>query len=104
MSFSRVILLLMMCFTLVWPVGSYAKDRPSDAIKGTWYSESGSITFKNDGTINYKGKRYYYAVSSGGFIQLEGKNRSSRALPYQLTGGKLILTEDGKPIVYLRKK
>jgi hypothetical protein len=104
MNFSRAILLFAMCFTLAWSTGSNARENPSSAIKGTWYSDNGSITFKNNGTVNYKGKRYYYAVSSGGFIQLEGKKRSSRALPYQLKGDKLILTEDGKSIAYRRRK
>jgi hypothetical protein len=102
MNFSRGVLLLTMTFALMWSACGYAVENPSAAIRGTWYSENGSITFKNNGTINFKGKRYYYAVSNGGLIQLTGK-RSSNAIPYQLAGGKLTLTVNGKTTVYTRK-
>ena len=77
--------------------------KPSASIIGTWHSANGSLTFNANSTIMYKGKRYYYAVSSGGLIQLTRKN-SSLTIPYQLAGGKLILTTNGKPTVYNRKK
>ena len=73
------------------------------SLRGTWYSATGSITFKDNGTIHYKGKRYFYAVSNGGIIELSGKN-SVNAIPYQLTGDKLTLIENGKAIVYSRKR
>jgi hypothetical protein len=72
-------------------------------LRGTWYSSEGSMTFRDNGTINYKGKRYYYAVSNGGMIQLSGKN-SRNAFPYHLSGGKLTLTADGKTTVYSRSR
>jgi hypothetical protein len=103
MIFSRGVLLWAIFFALVWPACSSAGEKPSTAIKGTWYSENRSITFKNNGTINFKGKKYYYAVSNGGLIQLTGK-RSSNAIPYQLSGGKLTLTINGKATVYTRKR
>lgn len=89
---------------------SYAADHsragavtPSAAIKGAWHSAKGSLTFNANGTIIYKGKRYYYAVSSGNAIQLSGKH-GSLMIPYQLVGGKLILTTDGKATVYTRRR
>ena len=72
-------------------------------LRGTWYSSEGAITFKANGTVHYHGKRYFYAVSSGGLIQLSGKHRSN-AIPYQLAGGKLTLMEDGEEVVYTRKR
>ncbi|MDO8263380.1 MAG: hypothetical protein Q7T21_09145 [Gallionella sp.] len=76
---------------------------PSAAIKGTWHSAKGTLTFNANGTIIYQGKRYYYAVSNGGTIQLTGKH-GSRTLPYQLSGGKLTLTVDGRATVYTRRR
>ena len=76
---------------------------PSAAIKGTWYSAKETLTFNANGTIIYKGKRYYYAVSTGGTIQLTGKH-GSLAFPYQLAGGKLTLTVNGKSTVYTRRR
>ena len=76
---------------------------PSASIKGTWRSAKETLTFNANGTIIYKGKRYYYAVSSGGTIQLTGKH-GAVTLPYQLAGGKLTLTVDGKPTVYSRRR
>lgn len=76
-------------------------SKPSASIKGTWHSAKETLTFNANGTIVYKGKRYYYAVSSGGTIQLTGK-RGSLTIPYQLAGGKLTLTVDGKATVYTR--
>jgi len=73
------------------------------SLRGTWYSAKETLTFKKNGTIKYKGKRYYYAVSNGGLIQLTGK-RSSNAIPYQLSGGKLTLTVQGKSTVYTRTR
>ena len=77
--------------------------KAAQSIRGTWYGTEGSLTFKDDGTIIYKGKRYYYAVTNGGLIQLSGTH-SSNAIPYRLAGGKLTLTIDGQPTVYSRTK
>lgn len=76
---------------------------PSAAIKGTWRSAKETLTFNANGTIIYKGKKYYYAVSNGGTIQLTGR-RGSLTIPYQLAGGKLTLTVDGRATVYTRKR
>lgn len=81
--------------------GMVTKEERS--LRGTWYSAKGTLTFRENGTIKYKGKRYYYAVSNGGMIQLTGRH-SSNAIPYQLAGGKLTLTADGKSTVYTRKR
>ena len=72
-------------------------------LQGTWYSSEGAITFKANGTVHYHGKRYFYAVSNGGLIQLSGKHRSN-AIPYQLAGGKLTLMENGEEVVYTHKR
>jgi hypothetical protein len=110
MSFPRCLLLLVTLLLTGLSDGSFAAERShgtvtkeEKSLRGTWYSTEGSITFKDNGTINYKGKRYYYAVSNGGMIQLSGKH-SSNAIPYQLSGGKLTLTIDGKSTVYSRKR
>lgn len=104
MTFSRWLLLFAMLFSLGWyGSGHAASSKPSTSITGTWYSAEGAITFKANGTVNYEGKRYYYAVTSGGLIQLSRKG-GSRAVPYQLSGGKLTLTEGGKTTVYRRRR
>lgn len=110
MSFSRVILLLAALLLTGLSEGSFAAQqshgtvtKAEQSLRGTWYSTKGAITFKNNGTINYKGKRYFYAISNGGMIQLSGKH-SSNAIPYQLAGGKLTLTENGKSTVYTRHR
>jgi hypothetical protein len=56
-----------------------------------------------NGTINYHGKRYYYAVSNGGMIQLKGR-QGEKTIPYQLSEGKLTLTEGGATTIYRRKR
>lgn len=78
-------------------------SKAAQSIRGTWYSKEDSLTFRDDGTIHFKGKRYFYAVTNGGLIQLSGKH-SSNALPYRLAGEKLTLTIDGQPTVYTRTK
>jgi hypothetical protein len=104
MTFSRGLLLFVMLFTLGLAGNVHAASKTSASIAGTWYAAHGkSITFKKNGTINYHGKRYYYAVSSGGFIQLKGKN-SDKTIPFELSHGKLTLTEDGVTTVYKRKR
>jgi len=92
------------------PGNSYAAEqpragsgKPSAAIIGTWHSAMGSLTFNANGTTIYKGKRYYYAVSSGGTIQLT-RTHENLTIPFQLAGGKLTLTIDGKATVYTRKR
>ena len=77
--------------------------RPSALIKGTWRSAKETLTFNANGTIIYRGKRYYYAVSNGGTIQLTGKH-GSLTIPYQLAGDKLTLTIDGISKVYTRRR
>lgn len=76
---------------------------PSKQIQGTWYSAKETLTFRANGTIIYKGKRYYYAVSSGGTIQLAGKH-GSLTIPYYFAKGKLTLTVNGKQTVYTRRR
>lgn len=110
MIFSRCLLVLAVLLLVGLPDGSFAAERSygavtkaEQALRGTWYSASGAITFKDNGTVRYKGKRYFYAVSNGGIIQLSGKH-SVNALPYQLAGGKLTLMENGQATVYSRKQ
>ena len=108
MIFSRGLLLFAMLFSLICAGNVHAASKTSSktsaAIAGTWYGAQGAtITFKANGTINYHGKRYYYAVSSGGYIQLKGKH-GDITIPFQLAGGKLTLTEAGKTTVYRRRR
>ena len=108
MTFSRGLLLLAMLFSLLFSLGwsgnVHAANITSASITGTWSSAQGkTLTFRANGTINYHGKRYYYAVSSGGFIQLKGKD-SDLSIPFQLARGKLTLTEGGKTTVYRRRR
>jgi hypothetical protein len=110
MFFSRSFLLLAVLLLIGLPDGGFAAQRPfgmatktEKSIRGTWYSAEGKLTFKDNGTINYKGKRYYYAVSNGGLIQLSGKH-STIAIPYQFAGGKLTLMIDGNETVYTRHR
>ena len=109
MFFSRYILLLA-AFLLGLSSVSFAAERfhgtvtkTERSLRGTWYSAERSITFKNNGTLHYKGKRYFYAITNGGLIQLSGKHNSI-AIPYQLSGGKLTLLVDGEERVYTRKR
>ena len=104
MIFSRGLFLFAMLFSLGWSVpGHAASSKSSAAVVGTWYSATGSITFKADGTINYHGKRYYYAVSNAGMIQLKGRH-GELTIPYQLVAGKLTLVERGKTTVHRRRR
>lgn len=104
MIFSRGLLLFALLFSLGWAGNVHATNKTSASIAGTWYGAHGkSITFKRNGTINYHGKRYYYAVSSGGFIQLKGKH-GDKTIPFQLVSGRLTLTEDGEITVYRRRR
>jgi hypothetical protein len=110
MFFSRCFLLLAALLLMGLSDGGFAAERfhgtvtkAEKSLRGAWYSAEGTITFKDNGTINYKGKRYFYAISNGGMIQLSGKH-SSNAIPYQLAGGRLTLTVDGKATVYSRKR
>jgi hypothetical protein len=110
MLLSRWLLVLAAVFLLGLTEGGFAAEgthgmvtKAERSLRGTWYSAAGTITFRNNGTIYYKGKRYYYAVSNGGIIQLSGKN-SVNAIPYQIYGDKLTLIENGKTTVYSRKR
>jgi hypothetical protein len=110
MSFPRFLLLFAALSLMGISNGGFAAQRShgmvtkaEQSLRGTWYSAEGSITFKSNGTVNYKGKRYFYAVSNGGLIQLSGKH-SSNAIPYQLAGGKLTLMINGKETIYTRKR
>jgi hypothetical protein len=110
MFLSRILLLLAALLLTGLTGASFAAQRShgmvtnaEKSLRGTWHSATGTLTFKDNGTVNYKGKRYYYAVSNGGLIQLSGKN-SVNAIPYQLAGGKLTLMENGRATVYSRKR
>jgi hypothetical protein len=110
MLYSRWILVLAAVLLLSLADGGFAAERSHGmvtkaerSLRGTWYSATGAITFRNNGTVRYKGIRYFYAVSNGGIIQLSGNNRVN-AIPYQLAGGKLTLIESGKVTVYTRHR
>jgi hypothetical protein len=110
MSFLRCVLIVFALLLSVVPVGSYAAKRSQGmvtktekSLRGTWYSAEGTITFRVNGTVKIRGKRYFYAVSNGGMIELSG-NHSSNAIPYQLAGDKLTLTINGHTAVYSRKR
>ena len=108
MSILRCALFVVALLLSAFPVGSYAAagsygmvTKTEKSLRGTWYSAEGAITFRINGTVRIKGKRYFYAVSNGGMIELSG-NRSSNAIPYQLAGDKLTLTINGHTAVYSR--
>ena len=108
--FARRFLLSVMLILMGLVGGGYAPEgiaavsgKPAKSLAGTWHSAAGEITFKANGTVNYEGKRYFYAAGSGGLIQLHRKG-SNRAIAYQLTGNKLTLTVNGKARVYYRKR
>ena len=110
MIYSRYFLLLAALLFMGLSDAGFAAERPHGSVtqaekslRGPWYSKEGSITFKDNGTIILKGKRYFYAISNGGMIELSGKH-STNAIPYQLAGGKLTLTVDGKATAYSRKR
>jgi len=105
---SRLLLIAVLVLTGLTCSG-YAAERPPAAaskqvksLTGTWYSADGVITFKANGVVEYEGKKYYYAVTNGGLIQLS-REGISRGIPYHFSGGKLTLTEKGKTRVYTRK-
>jgi hypothetical protein len=110
MSFSRCLLLCSALFIVGLPAASFAAERSygmvtkaEKSLRGRWFSATGSITFSNNGTVRLKGKRYFYAVSNGGMIQISGHG-SSDAIPYQLFGDQLTLTVDGITTVYTRTR
>ncbi|MGC2165638.1 MAG: hypothetical protein WA632_06455 [Gallionella sp.] len=105
MSSARRLLAGAMLILLFWAGSGNAEvTKPSSGVTGTWYSERGTkLTFRSNGTITYHGKRYYFAVTNGGIIQLKGR-RGEVTIPYSLAGGQLTLTEDGEKSVYKRKR
>jgi hypothetical protein len=110
MLYSRWVLVLAAVLLLSLADGGFAAERSHGmvtkaerSLRGTWYSATGAITFRTNGTVHYKGQRYFYAVSNGGIIQLSGKH-SVNAISYQLYGDKLTLMENGKVTVYTRKR
>jgi len=105
MTYSRWLFLFAMLFSLGWSGNSNAAIKLTSAsLAGTWQNERGiKLTFRKNSTIIYQGKKYYYAVSSGGYIQLKGK-QGDLTIPYQYRSGKLILTENGGATVYKRRK
>ena len=110
MFFSRCVLLLAALLLTGLSEGVFAAQshpgsitKEEKSLRGTWYSAKGSITFKDNGTINYKGKRYFYAISNGGIIQLRGKH-SSKDISYQIFGDELTLAVDGQTVVYSRHR
>jgi hypothetical protein len=110
MSISRCSLLLSALLFAGLPAGGIAAERShgmvtkaESSLRGTWYSTEGPVTFRSNGTVKFRGKRYFYAVSNGGMIQLSGNN-SSNAIYYQLADDRLTLTMDGRSTVYLRKR
>lgn len=104
MSSTRRLLASVMLLFLFWTGSCDAGvTRPSSGVIGTWHNERGAkLTFRSNGTIIYHGKKYYYAVTNGGIIQLKGR-RGEVTIPYSLAGEKLTLTEDGEKSVYKRK-
>jgi len=105
MSISRGLFLIAMLFSLGWAGSGQAATKPTSAsLTGAWYDAQGKkLTFRANGTVIYHGKRYHFAVSSGGYIQLKGKH-GDLTIPFKLAGGRLTLTEGGETTVYRRKR
>lgn len=100
----KILQLLIMLLVLAGlPRFGIAGENPSFAIRGTWHSDEGTLTFTSGGTVNYRGTSYFYAVTNGGIIQLQSRH-GSKALSYQLAGDKLTLTTEGKTTVYMRER
>jgi len=104
MNLSRLILLLTLFISLGLTTNVQAAGVTSSTLAGTWYTENGkSITFRRNGTIKYRGTRYYYAVSSGGYIQFKNRHKEL-TVPFTFYKGKLTLTEGGLSTVYRKNK
>ncbi len=110
MSFSRCLLLLTALLLTGLPAGGIAAERShgmvtkaESSLRGSWYSAEGPVIFRSNGTVRFRRKRYFYAVSNGGMTQLSG-NSSSNAIYYQLAGDQITLTMDGRSTVYSRKR
>jgi len=107
MSLLRLLLVtvLLMCL----PFSGYAAEhihasvnKHAELLQGIWYSAEGEITFNANGTMSYKGRRYYCAIASG-TIQLSKKHHTS-LIPYRISDDKLILTTGGEETVYSRNR
>lgn len=75
--------------------------KPADKLIGTWHSAQGTITFKPNGILVYRGRSHHYAAGNG-VIQIKYRH-TIRQLPYRMFGGKLTITENGVDTVYTRE-
>jgi len=69
MSFSRCLLLLSALLLTGLPAGGIAAERShgmvtkaESSLRGTWYSAEGPVTFQSNGTVKFRGERYFYAA------------------------------------------
>jgi hypothetical protein len=108
-AMSRNLILFVALLSLGLPVAASAGEtprqiagKPSAKLVGVWRSEAGAtITFKSNGIVVYKGRRYHYAAGNGA-IQI--KNRKVfRQLPYRIFDDKLTVTDNGVDTAYARE-
>ena len=75
--------------------------KPSAKLVGVWRSDEGAtISFRSNGIVVYKGRRYHYAAGNGA-IQIKSR-KVFRQLPYRIFDGKLTVTDSGVDTVYTR--
>lgn len=103
----RLIVLFAMLGMLGSAAPSYADMTPGGMynkhlakLMGTWTSAEGEVTFNENRTIVYKGKKYFCAVAQG-TIQIS-KRKLTIMLPYRFLDGKLLITDGDIVTTYTR--
>lgn len=71
-----------------------------DSLIGVWESDEATVEIRPDGTLSINGDRYKYKVK-GKIIFVTG-DEGSMNFPFKLEGNRLIVSVDGRLVVYKR--
>ncbi|MGB8516279.1 MAG: hypothetical protein WCD45_00180 [Gallionella sp.] len=106
----KLLRLMMLCAVLGgagFAAPGYAESPPDvmynkhlAKLLGTWTSADGEVTFNENRTIIYRGKKYFCAVAQG-TIQIS-KRKLIIILPYRFLEGKLLITDGDIVTTYTR--
>lgn len=75
------------------PVGKETSAGQKETLIGVWHGEDGTTTFNADGSLISNGQKYFYTAKDGVITLI--REDGAVTIPYQLSGGKLVVIMDG---------
>ena len=79
---------------------SFDNRQPKRGIIGRWKSDEATVEIRDDGTLTINGQQYSYRADDSAITI--SSSEGSVSLPYQFSGDKMVVSIQGRRVIYTR--